>query len=331
MAITTSIARHFAVRLIVMTIVMLVLGLWGVYDYAYAIPAQQRAFDRYEALSFTQRALQPDLAGDELEQATTEARTTIDREISRVLDAHANRAGVERDAIESQGWRQMLLAASDERLTPSPETAALPDFQRTQRIVDALRATNDLDWMKALINFEFALEQPREMDGSLNVQQRDVYQVTEKWMNEVSKDEQPSPPSTFDRAVQWAFISCLLCVPYFMWMYLGTLRRVYRLEDDGSLKTPDGDWSADEIKDIDMSKWMAKSIAHVVSADGSRIAMDDYKHRNMHLIVGALAHKYHPEEWTAEAKPVKKESEEEPAEAEDQDRVDEVFDGEERP
>ena len=54
-----------------------------------------------------------------------------------------------------------------------------------------------------------------------------------------------------------------------------------------------------------MSEWMAKSIAHVVHADGTRLMLDDYKHRDTHLIIGAIAARLYPQDWDAEAKQIK--------------------------
>ena len=103
---------------------------------------------------------------------------------------------------------------------------------------------------------------------------------------------------------QWAFISCLPFVPYFVWMFLATKRRVYRLDDDGTLHTPEGTWARGDIADIDMRRWMAKSIAWVVSSDGTRIKLDDYKFRDLYLIIGSIASRLHPDDWTSEAKPI---------------------------
>ena len=33
------------------------------------------------------------------------------------------------------------------------------------------------------------------------------------------------------------------------------------------------------------------------------LVLDDYEYQDMYLIVGTLAHRFYPEEWTAEAKP----------------------------
>ena len=50
---------------------------------------------------------------------------------------------------------------------------------------------------------------------------------------------------------------------------------------------------------------MAKSIAYVVHTQGTRVKLDDYKHRNLHLIVGGIASRLYPEAWDAEAKQIK--------------------------
>ena len=65
--------------------------------------------------------------------------------------------------------------------------------------------------------------------------------------------------------------------------------------------------------------WMAKSIAWLVHSDGTRVKLDDYKHKNLYLIVGAIASRLHPDQWTPEAKPVK--AEQEAAEAVDNEGI----------
>ncbi|MCP3858835.1 MAG: hypothetical protein GY704_04225 [Phycisphaeraceae bacterium] len=90
----------------------------------------------------------------------------------------------------------------------------------------------------------------------------------------------------------------------------------WRLEEDGTLVTPDGSFPADQITDIDMSVWMKKSIARVeVEGPTEPIVLDDYEYENVYLIVGALAHRFHPDAWTDEAKPVKDDEPEDDAEA----------------
>ncbi len=118
----------------------------------------------------------------------------------------------------------------------------------------------------------------------------------------------PQRPGAFDRAVQlWAYtVGCgILGTPYFLWASLQLLRRKFRLDEDGTLHAPEGVVKRQDIADIDMSRWMRKSIATVVAKDGTRVELDDYKFKDLHLIVGAIAHRFYPDQWTEEARKVK--------------------------
>jgi hypothetical protein len=57
----------------------------------------------------------------------------------------------------------------------------------------------------------------------------------------------PARASKFDHVVCWIFISCLPMAPYFWWKLIHVGRQVHRLEDDGTLVMPEGDWTADDI------------------------------------------------------------------------------------
>ena len=119
----------------------------------------------------------------------------------------------------------------------------------------------------------------------------------------------PEPPASYDRWVNfWIYFvgTGILGTPWFVWKLFSRRGQTWRLEDDGSLSTPDGVFGRDEIDDIDMSIWMKKSIAKVEIKDRSEpIVLDDYEYADVYLIVGALASRFHPDEWTEEAKPIK--------------------------
>ncbi len=119
----------------------------------------------------------------------------------------------------------------------------------------------------------------------------------------------PQPPASYDRWVQiWVYMvgTGLLGTPYFGWRLLSRRGRTWRLEDDGSFVTPEGTYPADAIKDIDMSIWMKKSIAKVqVQGRAEPVVLDDYEYQDAYKIIGTLAHQFHPDEWTEDAKPVK--------------------------
>ncbi|MBL9140357.1 MAG: hypothetical protein JNK53_00700, partial [Phycisphaerae bacterium] len=118
-------------------------------------------------------------------------------------------------------------------------------------------------------------------------------------------NEKPQPPASYDRAVQlWIYmIGCgVISTPWFLWMWIAARRQHYCLDDDGALHWPKGVVPQEEITDIDMSRWMSKSIATVKATGGRSIKLDDYKFKNMHLIVGALATRFYPDDWTLEAR-----------------------------
>jgi hypothetical protein len=125
----------------------------------------------------------------------------------------------------------------------------------------------------------------------------------------------PVKPRAWDRPIQWAFISCLPFAPWFLIMFLKAKRQRYTLDDEGTLhfsgdpEHKSGEWKQEEIADIDMNRWMAKSIAWAVHADGRRLKLDAYLHKDLHLIVGAIAHRFYPQQWEPDARMVKHEDE----------------------
>jgi hypothetical protein len=119
----------------------------------------------------------------------------------------------------------------------------------------------------------------------------------------------PQPPAAYDRPLNfWVyFVGCgVLGVPWFLWKLCTQRRLCVGLNDDGDLIDGDKTFPAATISGIDMSKWMSKSLANV-SVEGveAPFALDDYVYQDAYLVVGALAHRFDPEGWTEEAKPIK--------------------------
>jgi hypothetical protein len=81
-------------------------------------------------------------------------------------------------------------------------------------------------------------------------------------------------------------------------------RKKFRLDDDGTFHAPEGTFPASKITGIDMNRWMAKSIAWVEIEGGQRIAIDDFKYKGVEDIVAALAARFHPGQWTSDARPI---------------------------
>lgn len=287
MAIQTTIARHYAWRNIIFAVVCLVLGLWGVYDYVYAIPAKARHFERGQTCRLVMEALEP----GGWSQAAAPAREAVARHLDELLKANMDPQVVA--SIEA-----------DELRTADEETleARAAEFNRA---IESIRENDQENWFMALMLFDQALKAGEPAGPPLTGVHLLAHQVAAQGVEAVANVSQPS---TFDRPTQWLFILCLPFVPWALWVFFSTRAKVYRLDDDGTLHMPGRTWPMDQIADIDMSRWMSKSIAQVVHADGQRVTLDDYKHKNLHLIVGAIASRLHPDQWTAEAKVVKKEA-----------------------
>ena len=78
-------------------------------------------------------------------------------------------------------------------------------------------------------------------------------------------------------------MSCLPFAPYFLWLFFKAKKQVYRLDDEGTLHfagdpaMKSGAWRLEQMADIDMNRWMAKSIAYLVHQDGTRLTLDAYQ------------------------------------------------------
>ena len=142
----------------------------------------------------------------------------------------------------------------------------------------------------------------------LTQEERDRYQEIERILKDDFENKTPESPASYDGFVNfWVyFVGCLiLSTPFFVYRLWSRQGKTWRLDDDGTLSTPEGTFQADRITDIDMSSWMKKSIARVeVEGMGDPLVLDDYEYQDIYLIVGAIAHRLYPTEWTEDAKPV---------------------------
>ncbi len=140
----------------------------------------------------------------------------------------------------------------------------------------------------------------------LNDEQRAEFSQVRTLLEQKYK-EKPVEPAVYDRAVQlWLYIvGCgVLGVPWFIFAQWNLSRNRYRLNDDGSFESGTTKISAEQLTGINLSRWMAKSIAQVQTADGRKIDLDDYKYKGVEDIVAALAARFHPGEWTSDARPI---------------------------
>jgi hypothetical protein len=169
--------------------------------------------------------------------------------------------------------------------------------------------TESEDESLATMRTEFekaGVQQPPPPLSEAEVAEYEAIKVT---LKDDFENTAPEPPASYDGWVNfWIYFvgTGILGTPWFVWKLLSRRGQAWRLEDDGSFSTPDGVFAAEEIDDIDMSIWMKKSIAKVIIKDrAERITLDDYEYADVYRIVGALASRLHPDEWTEEAKPIK--------------------------
>lgn len=119
----------------------------------------------------------------------------------------------------------------------------------------------------------------------------------------------PTPVAAYDRPLQlWVYmIGCGIVGTG--WCLAGLARtasRSFRLDDDGTLHAGSRSIARDEVTGVDMTRWMAKSIATLQVRGGVPVVLDDYKYSGLHLIVGTYAHRFDPQAWNADATPVKR-------------------------
>ena len=223
------------------------------------------------------RELETEQPRNQLTPQTQKASQAIDDEIRRLIS-------------EAMGDPQEILSL-------------LEQAQKDGREPVIETSEENLQWLKLLDQVKAGLVPERRLPLTEQTYPaaHAAYVATQDAIEEIGE---VTAPGKYDRLTQWAFILCLPCAPYFFWFYATARRQVYRLDDDGELHLPQGTWKADQISDIDMSRWMAKSIAQVVHRDGSRVKLDDYKFRNLHLIIGAIASRLYPDDWDAEARPI---------------------------
>lgn len=269
MTVRTRLQPRFLIQRIAMIVICLVLGLWGTYDYLVKIP-------RAEAMA----ARSPVYAAalDVIQKSSAEAV-----EMAEVVSA----ANAAKEAIES------AVAALPEGIEPDPEMRAVIQPMDDASWAGELAMMGDV--VEVYVNTPAGTALPAlAIDGAELIRSRK------------NATGAVTAPTKFDRLTQWFFILCLPFVPWYGFTFVREMRMVHSLEEDGTFGSPAGRWAADEVAEIDMSRWMSKSVAQVVHQDGRREKLDDYVHRGVEEIVGGIASRMYPEAWTPEAKPVKK-------------------------
>lgn len=295
--IRTRLKRGHVIRQWIIAVVCIVLGLWGLYDYFWTIPHQQAAHDRYVVCLSVVDALSPDVdaASTEHQKKVEEARANVADAMNKLIEG----------AYEPKESGASSVAPADEKERLEQQVNEL------KQTIETLGAQGEGGWFMSLAMFQQALNTPRVQTTSqtnLTGIHAAAYEVAKKGVDHFAE---VTPPGAYDRVMKGLiFIPCLPTGLYLLVVLFLKGRKTHRLDEEGGLHLPGGTvWSRDEIKDIDMKRWMSKSIATVTSTGGAEVKLDDYVYQDTHLIVGALAHRFYPDQWTEDARQVKPETE----------------------
>ncbi len=315
--IEAHLATSYTIRSIIVAIVCLVLGVWGIWDYVEIIPRQEREFARAEVgRAFSQYA-EPIVSGGE---APNEKRRAAF--MTAVLSSLAIEGGAAiegdidglREAVSSGGERAIgtLEELLVKRLLPEAvqKAAKLQGAENGSTLQTGPRSEST--WLVAEAAMVHGARTPTLASGDASDVLKQGLQLAQDQLNLYGEVEQPS---AYDRPIQWLFILSLPFAPWYLWGVIVNKRKRFALDTDGTLHLPGETWSPQDLVDINMSKWMKKSKAWVVHADGHRVLMDDYIFKGIYRIVGEIASARYPEQWTDEAKRVKKITEQPPEEA----------------
>lgn len=142
----------------------------------------------------------------------------------------------------------------------------------------------------------------------LTAEQEADYQAARQVVDKFASGA-PTPVAAYDRPLQlWVYmIGCgILGTGWCLVSVVRTSSRSFALDDDGTLRIGARAIGRDDVEGVDMSRWMAKSIAKLRMRGGEILVLDDYKYTGLHLLVGHYAHRFEPQRWNADATPVKR-------------------------
>ncbi len=310
--IVARLAPSFLIRSLVVAIVCLVLGLWGIWDYVEVIPAQERHFARAEVTRVFLRIAEPVLSGEH-----TVNQELIDEFVAKVVDDLEVEGGPS-VAADIEGLRASV--ASGGRTAIDAMAVLLTERVLPEAVAEVAgeskgEGSDRSRWFAAEAGMIAAVRSPTTGLGGPSDILKSARLAADNLLAAYGEVQQPS---AYDRPVQWLFILCLPFVPWYLWQVATNIKRRFVLSDDGVLTLPgDEVWAPEDLADIDMHRWMRASKAWVVHTDGHRVLLDDYVFKGMFRIVGALASRKYPGDWTVEAKLVKKEAEDAASKADD--------------
>ncbi|MCH7909185.1 MAG: hypothetical protein IIB38_06160, partial [Candidatus Hydrogenedentes bacterium] len=110
MAVEVRVSRGYAWRMIIIAVVSLVFGLWGVYDYVIAIPRDQQRADRLDLLRVSKDALETEQSHGELTPKAKLAHEAVLAEQEKVLRQELAEFGNQYPITDPEDFREAVAA-----------------------------------------------------------------------------------------------------------------------------------------------------------------------------------------------------------------------------
>ena len=291
---------RWVIQMSLMTVVCAVFGVWGWYDYSVKIPMDELGYQKKVAFSNVKSGLEAHANGEDsaLQTAVQAVQAAQQQLTASMTEVEVEQLKSVRRELESPQFIAELKKSQEEGLNPAQFVDRYLSDQKSLGKVARARVLWSRDIDRLLIAL-IEVGSGRWERGS-----DDLADFVEFVSTGITNFQKYPVPNKWNRMVQWLFI---LCGPYAVVAGLqlaSGLRKKYSVDEEGNFHHPHGSWAAAEINDIDMSRWMSKSVAKIVHADGRTVVVDDYIHQDADQIIGAIAHRLRPAEWTDDAKAV---------------------------
>jgi len=163
------------------------------------------------------------------------------------------------------------------------------------------------------------LDEKKTAPGLNNAEQAQWQELSAKY---------PSQPKARQSRDIWLcrYIYIPICFPIgflFLLTWLLSSRKHYTYRSDGSLICPEGEFPADRMTGLDLTRWQSKSIAKLEinggpgEKGGQAIKLDAWIYDGLEDIIENLDKRFHPEEYETKEEPVNEKSDDETDQSEE--------------
>ncbi len=243
----TVLNRTWLIKVVVMTIVLIGFGSWGLYDAIAAYPARGKAYAQYSLFQYLQAAAEAD---EKEERGVLRREASVENPAQELEELRANRDAIARDAATESSGRYFRAQMELARL----------DWLTALSRVDMLQAENTV--------FEF----PR--------------QVLDELRTEWNARNPPSPLAFYDIPSQWIImVICYAFSIHLILLFFRVSSKSYRWDPAEKRLTFPGGASIvpADLEEVDKRKWDKFIVFLKIKPDhpnlaGEAIKVDTYRY-----------------------------------------------------